>query len=242
MKCSRCDYDNLAGSQFCEKCGHNLAGIKIRPNLEYVPQFRKQSPTISKDNFGGVQMRPTPAPRPIPAGMPAPSAERVSVPAPAPRPVPVGSNSSAVSFNSAQSPTANSGAYVVTAPPTTVKLQGPQDILSAEDIALRSRAYGAFESTETKTVFYIDKEESNIGRTLDNEVVLEALPQGNSVSRHHARLIRQDEGVFLEDIGSSNGTFVNGETLIPNVQKQLYDNDQVRFGGVKLIFHWRQKG
>lgn len=49
-----------------------------------------------------------------------------------------------------------------------------------------------------------------------------------AVSRRHARLTRQGEGYLLEDLGSSNGTFLNGERLV--VQRLLKSGDQIRFG------------
>ncbi|MHB8193452.1 MAG: FHA domain-containing protein [Bellilinea sp.] len=48
------------------------------------------------------------------------------------------------------------------------------------------------------------------------------------VSRRHARLIQQDQGYLLEDLGSSNGTFVNGERISTGVQ--LKNGDEVRLG------------
>jgi ABC-type multidrug transport system ATPase subunit len=52
----------------------------------------------------------------------------------------------------------------------------------------------------------LDQEIITIGRGPENDVVLDA-PQ---VSRHHAHIVRTDDGVFLEDLGSANGTFIDG--------------------------------
>ncbi len=53
------------------------------------------------------------------------------------------------------------------------------------------------------------KDEFVIGRIEGNDLVI---PEP-SVSRRHARLIRQGGQVLLEDLGSSNGTFINGQRL-----------------------------
>ena len=53
------------------------------------------------------------------------------------------------------------------------------------------------------------KDEFVIGRIEGNDLVI---PEP-SVSRRHARLIRQGAQVLLEDLGSSNGTFINGQRL-----------------------------
>ena len=55
----------------------------------------------------------------------------------------------------------------------------------------------------------LDKQVITIGRGSDNDIVLDS-PQ---ISRHHARLIRRDKQFFVEDLGSANGTFVNGERV-----------------------------
>jgi ABC-type multidrug transport system ATPase subunit/ABC-type multidrug transport system permease subunit len=55
----------------------------------------------------------------------------------------------------------------------------------------------------------LDKEIVTIGRGPENDVVLD----GPQVSRNHARIVRTDDAVFLEDIGSANGTFIDGEKV-----------------------------
>lgn len=75
------------------------------------------------------------------------------------------------------------------------------------------------------------EDESTVGRTRDNLVVL---PDG-SVSSKHARVFRTSEGFTIEDLGSRNGTFVNGEHIIGN--RLLGDGDVVRVGKVLLTFN-----
>ncbi len=57
------------------------------------------------------------------------------------------------------------------------------------------------------------------GRGADNDIVLDA-PQ---ISRYHARLVRTPEGAFLEDLGSANGTFIEGRrvTRVPIESGQI---------------------
>jgi len=50
----------------------------------------------------------------------------------------------------------------------------------------------------------------HIGRAEDNDLVLTDI----GVSRRHARLVIQDGGVFLEDLGSGNGTFFHGDRVL----------------------------
>lgn len=66
-------------------------------------------------------------------------------------------------------------------------------------------------------VFYLTKEVVAIGRDISNDLVF----NDPEVSRYHARLTRQAQGYALEDLGSTNGTFVNGARLaVPRVLAQ----------------------
>lgn len=58
-------------------------------------------------------------------------------------------------------------------------------------------------------IFELDKDSYTIGREAGNEIVIED-PQ---VSRRHAHLTRQGGTYFIEDVGSTNGTYVNGKRV-----------------------------
>lgn len=60
-----------------------------------------------------------------------------------------------------------------------------------------------------------------------------ALEKG--VSRQHAALEISEDTLMLLDIGSANGTFLNGQRLLPKQPRVLRDGDEVRLG--KLITH-----
>ena len=68
--------------------------------------------------------------------------------------------------------------------------------------------------------------ELRFGRGLDNDVVLDSL----SVSREHARLLQAD-GLYIEDLGSRNGTFVNGQRV---QRARVHPGDRVRLGATEL--------
>lgn len=62
-----------------------------------------------------------------------------------------------------------------------------------------------------------------VGREPDNQVRLD----DDHISRHHARLINHDGLIWLQDLESSNGTYVNGERL--EGACRLLHGDEVRF-------------
>jgi pSer/pThr/pTyr-binding forkhead associated (FHA) protein len=71
-----------------------------------------------------------------------------------------------------------------------------------------------------------------IGRHTDNDLVL----ADHRVSRWHARLLRQDGQFLFEDLGSSNGTRVNGRRLRPHRPRRLKHLDVVQMGDLRYLF------
>jgi DNA-binding response OmpR family regulator len=68
----------------------------------------------------------------------------------------------------------------------------------------------------------VEKEVTALGRWADNDVVL----PDRLVSRHHAHIRRVGSQFFLEDLNSTNGTFVNGERVAsPHI---LQDGDSIQ--------------
>ena len=80
-------------------------------------------------------------------------------------------------------------------------------------------------------VYGIDSNPLTIGRSGDND-----LPLGDDeyASAHHARFEPRRDGVYIEDIGSTNGTFVNGIRLTKD--RRLVPGDIVRIGETDLRF------
>lgn len=73
-----------------------------------------------------------------------------------------------------------------------------------------------------------DRRMFNIGRT--NEVEIRIEDEG--VSRKHAKILQTAEGIVLEDLSSTNGTFCNGERVTRRV---LADGDKVQIGSTTIL-------
>jgi DNA-binding SARP family transcriptional activator len=81
-----------------------------------------------------------------------------------------------------------------------------------------------------REVFIITTPRLTIGRDGENDVVLEG---DVTVSRHHAEILRRENGWAVRDYGSSNGTFLGDERI--EGEYPLRDGDELRVGGARLI-------
>lgn len=75
----------------------------------------------------------------------------------------------------------------------------------------------------------LSKERVTIGRKPQNDIQIENL----AVSGEHARIVTILNDSFLEDLGSTNGTLVNGNPIKKHI---LQDNDVIEIGKYKLKF------
>src|SRR4051812_21335347 len=79
----------------------------------------------------------------------------------------------------------------------------------------------------TGRTFELKGEKTTVGRVSDNAF---EIPE-SSVSSHHAEIVLQGNDVLIRDLGSTNGTFINGEQINEAVLKP---GQILRFGTVEL--------
>src|SRR4029079_16208958 len=98
-------------------------------------------------------------------------------------------------------------------------------------------------TTEMSAQFQLNDEgESLIGRMDPNrgirpEVDLSKYDPAARVSRRHAKIIARDTQFFIEDLGSANGTFINGTKKLPQGQLHaLVSGDELKLGETMLKF------
>lgn len=91
--------------------------------------------------------------------------------------------------------------------------------------------------------FPLSDDESQIGRWdadggIFPDVDLDADDPEAKVSRRHARIVRRTGQYYIEDLGSTNGTFINrGRRLLPGDRQPLRDGDEIIVGKTFLRFH-----
>ena len=81
--------------------------------------------------------------------------------------------------------------------------------------------------------FPLQDDRTIVGRVPTCNVVL----PDHLVSRQHAEIRRESFGYVVRDLGSSNGTFVNGQRLSADESRPLRDGDTLRLGSSELQFH-----
>ena len=69
------------------------------------------------------------------------------------------------------------------------------------------------------------------------EVDLTEADKDSYISRRHGKIIMGEQGAVYEDLGSSNGSFHNGNRLQQGVQAKLSEGDNLRLGRTELVYH-----
>ncbi|HEY4574101.1 MAG TPA: FHA domain-containing protein [Thermoanaerobaculia bacterium] len=77
--------------------------------------------------------------------------------------------------------------------------------------------------------FHLTGERNTIGRSPEAEVFLDDV----TVSRNHALLVRRRDGLYIDDLGSLNGTYVNRRRIESH---RLQDGDELQVGKYKLTY------
>ncbi|HLF01248.1 MAG TPA: FHA domain-containing protein, partial [Anaerolineales bacterium] len=105
---------------------------------------------------------------------------------------------------------------------------------------------GCFLLSERGDKISLKRREIVIGRSApsddtwvpDVDVRQLALEKAKTVSRFHCRIFVPDDGIYrLMDMGSFNGTWVNGRRLESKEAVSLGDGDQIHLGGIAFKFH-----
>ena len=104
-----------------------------------------------------------------------------------------------------------------------LKAVDPEQI--ADNATLVIRAGGG----RSGEAFAVSGDQMRIGRSPDAEIFLDDV----TVSRNHALLVRRRDGVYIDDLGSLNGTYVNRQRIESH---KLTDGDEVQVGKYKLTF------
>lgn len=84
--------------------------------------------------------------------------------------------------------------------------------------------------------FLIDSDITNVGRHPESDIFLDDI----TVSRHHAKFVRSGGKLYLEDLGSLNGTYVN-RTLLDG-RTVLREGDEIQIGKYRATISLSEPG
>ena len=112
--------------------------------------------------------------------------------------------------------------------PHTVKRRTVKHV---EKIEVPEQDYCIYEPLTGKTTILL-RESTVIGKSTRANIVI----NNRFVSRTHAKIKRTDEGFVIEDLNSTNGTFVNGEELDSGQERKLEAGDNITLAATELVF------
>jgi FHA domain/zinc-ribbon domain len=226
ITCQRCQTENLDGSQYCDECGAALSG---------QPQHAPRHAPPEEDGHASPAAKPSDA-----LSFEAPASERPRRP-----------TVESPSITNAQPASQVRASVASQTPPAPSRKPEEPSARRHEDSSARRGASGG--SPHAKLVihrgrsvgkeFPLCEEESHIGRWdadggIFPDVDLDSDDPEAKVSRRHARITRRSGQYYIEDLGSTNGTFVNrGRRLLPGDRQSLRDGDEVIVGKTFLKFH-----
>jgi hypothetical protein len=216
ISCGSCGTANIEGSQYCDQCGASLkttASLGARNGGDWVAPGENAPAMVT----------------PIPAYVPP-----VSDAGPETGHTPSNITSLGVPPPEDREPI----------PLETVLAYSGEKAARDEEAAKNVHARLVIErGSAVGTEFSLSSEETYIGRwDADNgifpDVDLDAHDPEAKVSRRHARIVFKDGNYAVEDLGSTNGTFINrGRRLLPGNPNILNDNDELIVGKTFLRFH-----
>lgn len=227
ISCTNCGTVNQPGSQYCDECG---ASLKTTASFKVQNGFDPGAPTDGQP----------PMVTPIPAYVP-PVAAPVS-PASSPAPAAVSDDAPPTTTTPAN---ITSLGVPAPEPETPIRLETILAVAEAKSEETPKNVHATLiieRGAAVGTEFQLSTDETFIGRwDADNgvfpDVDLDQHDPEAKVSRRHARIIFKDGTYSVEDLGSTNGTFINrGRRLLPGNPNILNDGDELIVGKTFMRF------
>ena len=233
VKCPFCHFDNEDGALFCEQCKSDLGVTAPEPvaHAEPVEAIPTAEPLQAEPYeavplaasevipFAAEPLEAEPLPAvPLAETMPAPPFAEIHPIAPPPKPEPP-----PPPFQATPTPAAAPAA----APPVgSVLPAGSQPRLLVLRGQKRNAEYPIYEGLN-----FIGRADE---KPVDIDLEDQEPPDRIWCSRQHACLSFENNEMFLEDLNSANGTYVNRTRIYPGQKRQLAPNDIIQIGNVQL--------
>lgn len=109
-------------------------------------------------------------------------------------------------------------------------------LTAAENLDRRPHLISISTAGEERLACILNRNQISVGRTLNNDFVIE----NPSVSKQHAQIAAVNGHHVITDLGSSNGTFINGHRITKATE--LEDGCEVRFGRARFVYRQNWHG
>jgi len=221
--CPACNAEVVPGEAFCGNCGASLAQPPIPP--EPVPEVQ---PEAEAAPLPEEDLPPEVAPVAPEVAVAAPVAPLLAPACPA-----CGAElesgdafCSTCGFAVSEAPAPKPVAEAPAPPQLAPALAGPFLVVVSSGAEIPLPAAGEI---------LVGREDPVSGVYPDVDMTPHGGEEGG-VSRRHARFIVEGGNYFLEDLDSTNFTFVNKQKVAPKTRQAVGDGDEVRFGRVTTVF------
>ncbi|MEA5617343.1 FHA domain-containing protein [Cronbergia sp. UHCC 0137] len=240
-QCPSCGASVQADAAFCGQCGFNLhSNVAVVPPTPVAPTIAADLPIevpplvipdpmlelLEPDPFGistpvSSNLPPTivtPEPEPVAVAVP----ESVAVPEPIVVPEPV-----AVAVPEPE-PVAVAVPEPVPVPQVVVARTQLQQVTGR---LFHVQSNQDIELPQNFSVIHIGKPNDRIPPDID----VAGFPNAEIVSRIHADIRIEGDAYYIEDVGSSNGTYINNLPLLPGNRHRLRPGDRITLGKGDLV-------
>jgi hypothetical protein len=231
-KCPFCHFDNEEGALFCEQCKSDL-GSNPAPMAHAEPV--EELPTAEPLQAEPYEAVPLAAAETLPYGaepleaqpLPAvPIAEAEPVEPPPSSAPPVSESATPTPAPAAQATPASIATPAAALPLGAALPAGSQPRLLVLRGQKRNVEYPVYEGLN-----FIGRADE---KPVDIDLEDQEPPDRIWCSRQHACLSFENNELFLEDLNSANGTYVNRTRIYPGQKRQLAPNDIIQIGNVQL--------
>ena len=254
IRCNNCGTDNLDGSEYCDECGTKLdlsppfrSSSKTNPPAYQPPSGGNRQPVRNGDSgVQGQRSRSDQGDQLLLGGDRAPVppsfTTSTSVPKPA-RPLSDQRQAQGVASPPPSGEPQRPGQTLVLASRGRTDALRPDEQQGQQSDTKMSCKLVIERGGRVGKEFPVTSTETHIGRWdadsgIFPDVDLDQDDPEAKVSRRHARIMNQNGQFFIEDLGSTNGTFVNrGRRLLPGHRQPLQSGDEIIVGKTFLKFH-----
>jgi hypothetical protein len=248
-KCPYCQFENEDGALFCEQCKSDLGATEPAPahavgDVVQGPAVAEVASPLAAVAVAEATMTEAMPVAQVDAGVSAAAAVPIAVAVPLPDTPPI---TVALEGLESAAPEVVTTAAPDTAPDTSSPITPPQEIAKPEAIveepserlpAGAKPKLVVMRGLRLNVEYPLYEGDNYLGRAdekaVDIDLEDQEPPDRIWSSRQHARITYEDGLLSLEDLNSTNGTFVNRMRVHPGQKRPLQGNDVIQIGTVQL--------